>query len=493
MRRRDMEKAARSEMAEAVYQRGAAAFAKGKYQETIRELTNCLSMEKEEEYQYLETDAYNMLGMLFFFAGYETTALDYYLSALESARKQYNTSGVVSTLLNIGLLYQACKEYSRAMPYYVQAKEAAEQDLRSHDMLLILYADIQIAQLHCRMQQYGEAKHMYNEIENFYQVVADGEFLLPKYILDIFLADNAADYGKVHMLVDEVIRHLQEDEQFVEQIDFYVDVCEMMFSYGNVRETRAILDLIRERIKNTDFLRLKMRIEQIEVNYQREYGRTVDYKEACREYVTLHAKYEEALAEFQKKNLENMDSMQLLEEQKREFERRSRCDLATGLLNKKAFRNEVEQCLFEHSGDTMNAMIFLDIDNFKLVNDSFGHLLGDDVIRTLSEKIQQHFNEKCLCGRFGGDEFTIFIKEVEDMMSLECRIEEFREAFSNVGFGKEEDVHVTLSIGVSYNQGMRVSYQAMLSCADEALEKAKEYGKNRVSFYEIKRGIYNYA
>ena len=489
-----MEKAvARIEMAEAVFGRGMTAFAKGKYQETIEALTNCLSMEKSEEYQYLETDAYNTLGMLFFFAGYETTALDYYLSALESARKQYNTGGVVSTLLNIGLLYQAGKEYGRALPYYMQAKEAAEQDLRSHDMLLILYADIQIAQLYCRMGQFGEAKRLYTEIENFTQVVIDGEFLLTKWMLDILLADHVADYGKVHMLTEEIIEHLREDEQFVEQIDFYVDVCELMFSYGNVRETRTILDLIREKIKDTDFLRLKMRIEQIEVNYQKEYGKEASYKEACKRYITVHAQYEELLAEFRKKNLQNMDSMQKLEEQKREFERRSRHDLATGLLNKKAFRHDVEQCLMEHSGDTMNAMVFLDIDNFKLVNDCYGHLLGDEVIYSLAGKIKQHFAEKCVCGRFGGDEFTIFIREVEDMLTLECKIEEFREAFSKLGFGDEEDVHVTLSIGVSYNHDMSVSYQAMLSCADEALEKSKEYGKNRVSYYEIKRGMYSYA
>ena len=147
----------------------------------------------------------------------------------------------------------------------------------------------------------------------------------------------------------------------------------------------------------------------------------------------------------------------------------------------------------EYSEETMNAMVFLDIDNFKLVNDCYGHLLGDEVIYVLAEKIRQHFAGKCLCGRFGGDEFTIFIREVEDMMSLESRIEEFREAFSQLGFGDEADIHVTLSIGVSYNRGMSVSYQALLSCADEALEKAKEYGKNRVSYYEIKRGIYSYA
>lgn len=483
----------KKEMAEAVFKRGAAAFAKGKYQDTIRELTYCLSMEKAEEYQYLEVDSYNMLGMLFSFTGYEATALDYYLFALESAKKQGNTGGVVSSLLNIGLLYQGCKEYSRAMPYYMQAKEAAEQDLKSYDMLLMLYVDIQIAQLYCRTQQYADARRVYKEIENFYQVVAKGEFLLTKCILDILLAERVGDFDKVRMLAEEVIYHLREDEQFVEQIDFYVDICELMFSCQNTSETRIILDLIRERIKDTDFLRLKMRLEQIEVNYQKAYGEEEDYKEACRRFVVLHERYQSLLLKFQKKNLENMESMQKLEEQKQEFERRSKCDLATGLLNKKAFCHEVEQCLAEHSGETMNAMIFLDIDNFKLVNDSFGHLFGDEVIFTLAEYIQKYFAKKGLCGRFGGDEFTIFIKEVEDMMSLECQVEEFREGFSAIRFGKEKEICITLSIGVSYNQGMRVSYQGMLACADEALEKAKEYGKNRVSFYEMKRGIYNYG
>ena len=125
---------AKLEMADAVFRRGAEAFALGKYQDTIKEMTLCLSMEKAEEYQYLDTDAYNMLGMLFSFSGYETAALDYYLLALEAAQKIENISGEVSSLLNIGLLYQGCKEYSRAMSYYKRAKEVAEHDLRSHDI-----------------------------------------------------------------------------------------------------------------------------------------------------------------------------------------------------------------------------------------------------------------------------------------------------------------------------------------------------------------------
>ena len=488
-----MENAEKIEIAEALYQHGTEDFAKGKYQAAAQSLTRCLSIEKDEEDQYLETNAYNMLGMLSFFVGYEASALDYYLSALESARKQYNIEGMITALLNIGLLYQAGKEYGRAMSYYMQAKEAAEQDLRSQDMLLVLYADIQIAQLYCRLGQYGEAKGLYMEIEKFVQIAADGEFLLTKKMLDILLAVHEVNHEKIHRLVEEMIVYMKTDEQFIEQADFYVDICEILFSYGKVKEMRVILDFILDKLKDTDFYRLKIRAQQLEISYQKEYGREKEYKEACKSYIMLYFDYETLLKQLKKKNLENMSSMQKVEEQKREFERRSRHDLATGLLNKKAFRHEAEKQLMEHSAGIMRAMIFLDIDNFKFVNDCYGHMLGDEVIRTLADTIQKHFKENCVCGRFGGDEFTIFMREVEDMLNLEMQIEAFREAFSKIAFGEKKDLYVTLSIGASYNKGMRVSFQAMLTCADEALEKAKEYGKNRVSFYEITRGIYNYA
>jgi len=488
-----MENEERIEIAEALFRQGTEDFARGKYQAATEAFARCLSIEKDEEEQYLETNAYNMLGMLSFFIGYEAAALDYYLSALESSRKQYNTEGMTATLLNIGLLYQTGKEYGRAMSYYMQAKEAAEKDVRSQDMMLILYADIQIAQLYCRLGQYGEAKRLYGEIEKFSQVIANGEFLLIKRMLDILLAVHEVNSEKIHRLTEEITDYIKTDEQLMEQMDFYVDICEIMFSYGKAKEMRNILDIVLEKLNDTDFLRLKIRAQQLEINYQKEYGRKADYEAAGSRYIELYFAYEAALKKLRKNKIENMGSMQKVEEQKREFERRSRHDLATGLLNKKAFRYEAEQGLMEYSGSIMNAMIFLDIDNFKFVNDCYGHMLGDEVIRALADTIKEHFGETCVCGRFGGDEFTIFIKEVEDMLELEMKIEAFREAFSKIAFGEKKDLYVTLSIGASYSTGIRVPFQTMIACADEALEKAKEYGKNRVSYYEITRGIYNYA
>ena len=481
------------EMAEAAFLRGEAAFCKGRYQDTVTELTRCLTMEKSNEYQYIETESYNMLGMLFYFSGYETIALDHYLSAYETAKKYKSTEGQVSSLLNIGLLYQGGREYDKALLYYKEAKKTAENDLRNPNMLLTLYAEIQIAQLYCRQGQYEAAAQINREIEQYYSAAAAGQFILSKCLLEIYLEEYRGNKKKVNELLGILIRYMAQDEYFMEQIDFYMELCEYLLEIGRKQECRKMLDILQEKLRPTEFLKLRLLLEKMEVDYKKAYSEKEEYLEACKYFMILYAEYEQILKTFRRQNLENVESLQKLEVHKREMEKRSKCDLATGLLNKKAFQYEVEQYLTERGGHVMDAMAFVDIDDFKLVNDSFGHLLGDEVIRAISDLIQTEFAEDCICGRFGGDEFLIFIKEIKDMSEIEEKIENFRIAFGNLGFGKTGDVHLTLSIGVSYNKSMKASYQAMVACADEALEKAKEYGKNRVTFYEIKRGIYNYG
>ena len=481
------------EMAEAAFLRGETAFLKGRYQDTVVELSKCLSIEKSTDYQYLEADAYNTLGMLFFFSGYETTALDYYLSAYESAENNRNTDGLVSSLLNIGLLYQSCREYNKAMNYYRMARKTAEDDLKRQDMLLVLLSNIQIAGLLCRMECYEDALYMQKEIENYYLIAAGNEFLLTKCILDLYLEEYQGNTKRVGELLREIMRRLEQDERFVEKIDFYVDICDFMLENKKGVETRRMLDVLQEKLRPTDFLRLQVRLDEIEVHYQKLYGDEVSCRNACRHFMVLFREYEQSLNQFRRQNLENIKSLQRLEQKKREFEKRSKYDLTTGLLNKNAFMNEVEQHLMERSAQVTDAMAFIDIDDFKLANDSFGHAVGDEIIRTLAENIKESFGGNGICSRFGGDEFMVFIKDVKDMSLLESRIEEFRLKFAEEGFGTAGDLHLTISIGVSYNQRMKASFQALVSCADEALEKAKEYGKNRVTFYEIKRGINRYV
>ncbi len=478
-----------NELSEAAFFRGEAAFHMGRYQDTVDALTKSIEIEKTADYSYLEADAYNMLGMLFSFVGYETVALDNYLSAIESAKKNRNEQEEVASLLNTGLLYQGLSEYRKAMEYYKRGYDLANEVQPGPDMWMMLLALVQKAILLCEMERYEEAFRMKREIDTYYHVVAQDELILSKCMLEIFLKQQEGKKEEVKKQIHEVQIYLVNDSDYLEQIDVYVEFCSFLMEKGYGEEVRSFLDILQEKLGATEFFHLRMRLEELEVTYYKHYAKEEEYQLACKRYMAVQQEYEKTIKSFKRQTLSNIESLQELEKKRQELERRSKCDLATGLLNKEAFRFEVEMYLSERNRDVTDACMIVDIDGFKLVNDSFGHLVGDEVITKLAAMIEERFQENCVCGRFGGDEFAIFWKDAADMTQVELRVENLRETFAGECFGKNHNINCTLSAGVSYNQGVNASYKTMLSCADEALLKAKEYGKNRVAFFEIKRGL----
>ena len=480
------------ELAEAAFLRGNVAFHMGRYHDTVTALARSLSIEKTPEYAYLEADAYNMLGMLFAFVGYEEIALDNYLSAASSAKQNRNLQGQVSALLNAGVLYQGLGDYRKAMTYYKRAHEAANNEHGTLELMLILLSLIQEAQALFKMRRYEETKRLKREIDSYYQVVVHDEIILPKCILEVWLEDRFGTEQHVQELIEEIRQSLIRDPEYLEQIDSYVEFCGFLMESGRKANARQFMDLLKEKLGATELLLLRMRMEGMEIQYQKKHSDEAHYHEACLHYMDIKREYDETLKAFKKQNLNNIGNLQEIEGQRKEFEFRSKCDLATGLLNKDAFRYEVENYLEERNRGLTDAMVIIDIDDFKLVNDSYGHLVGDEVIVKLAALLKEEFPED-ICGRFGGDEFVIFICDIPEVEPIEMRVEQFREKFAMIEFGGDACVHNTVSIGVSYNNGIDASYKSMFACADEALIKSKEYGKNRVAFYEIKRGLLKYG
>lgn len=481
------------ELAEAAYLRGEASFYMGRYDDAVQALSRSISIEKSKRFIGLEAEAYNRLGMLFAFAGYDTIALESYLAAIESAKQNYDMQVHVVALLNVGVLYQGLNNDRKALIYYKKGYEAANSDYAKPNLQLLLLCLIQEAQIFCRMGRYEEAARMKRDIDAYYSVVSRGEFMLSREIFNVYLEEYFGTRENVREQVGKIRNFLDCDREFMQQIDFYVDFCAYLIEKEYKEEAREFLNILREKLAATEFLHLRMYIEELEVRYQQKYHGQEQYLDACVRYRAMQQEYEWMLKKFKQKNIANMGNLQEIEKQRKEFEFRSKCDLATGLFNKETFQSEVERYLQERNRNVMDALVMIDIDDFKLVNDSFGHLVGDDVILALAKLMCEVFGENSVCGRYGGDEFIVFLKNVTDMVQMESMVEEFRERFGKMGFGKQGSVHSTVSMGVSYNHGLNVPYKTMISCADEALLKAKEYGKNRVTFFEIKRGLLKYV
>jgi diguanylate cyclase (GGDEF)-like protein len=156
-------------------------------------------------------------------------------------------------------------------------------------------------------------------------------------------------------------------------------------------------------------------------------------------------------------------------------------DALTGMYNKRFVVNELENyCRIARRSQRAFSVIMLDIDDFKQINDCYGHLSGDEYLKRLAGLIRQTLRDQDIAGRIGGEEFLIVLPEtaIEGAMQLAVRIRKNVEEFVLILQGKE--VRTTISAGVcQYQRGMK-DVKELLDLADQALYEAKRAEKNKV-------------
>lgn len=154
-------------------------------------------------------------------------------------------------------------------------------------------------------------------------------------------------------------------------------------------------------------------------------------------------------------------------------------DSMTGLLNRAAFQEQSEKLLelAAKTEDKTPAMIIVDIDKFKQINDHYGHLYGDTVIVSMADALRTVFGSDAVIGRFGGDEFTVLLLHA-DKDGLEDKILKLRETYSRDIAETEDGQKVTCSVGASRYGVDGTTVDEMLKSADSALYYIKENGRD---------------
>lgn len=167
----------------------------------------------------------------------------------------------------------------------------------------------------------------------------------------------------------------------------------------------------------------------------------------------------------------------------KELINKAQTDLLTDLLNKIATEDQIKEYLQGEGKDKRSMMFVLDIDNFKNINDTMGHAFGDEVIATLGKQLRSEFRVNDIVGRTGGDEFTIFLKDLKDDNLLKSEANRVLGIFKNFKVGEYTKYFATASIGVSIYPQDADSFEGLYKAADQALYKAKNRGKNQMAFY----------
>ncbi len=179
---------------------------------------------------------------------------------------------------------------------------------------------------------------------------------------------------------------------------------------------------------------------------------------------------------------------QILQAQARQLETLSLTDSLTGLQNRRALEARLEQAIpHARRRGKLVALGILDLDDFKMINDHYGHLVGDAVLKTFAQRMQQTLRETDALARFGGDEFVVLMEDLDSPRNLEPMLERLGAAIARPLAADGVTLTLRVSMGIAIYPGKQTtsSAGALLRKADQALYLAKLHKDNRQHWWTI--------
>lgn len=160
-------------------------------------------------------------------------------------------------------------------------------------------------------------------------------------------------------------------------------------------------------------------------------------------------------------------------------------DSLTGLYNREAVEETIEKDLSTMPLGKYSAILSMDMDNFKEVNDTYGHPEGDQLLKEIALMLTECVRTSDIVGRMGGDEFVIYLKGISSVDMVRDKAEQIKRKTHELGLSKPEWEKVSFSIGCAVAPRDGKNFTSLYKVADIALYRAKEQGKNRCVVYQF--------
>jgi diguanylate cyclase (GGDEF)-like protein len=167
-----------------------------------------------------------------------------------------------------------------------------------------------------------------------------------------------------------------------------------------------------------------------------------------------------------------------------ELEYRANYDGLTGLANKNLLNDRLNHAIaWAHRVNGRVALLYLDLDRFKLVNDSLGHAKGDALLKSVAGRLKSHVRESDTVSRLGGDEFAVVLNDIEDAAAAAAVARKVLGDLAQAIMLDSHELFASASVGVCVYPGDGLDSETLLKNADTAMYRAKQSGGNQVCFY----------
>jgi len=392
----------------------------------LAHLEQALDLAQRTSDRRLEAEVHDNLCNALRMVGKNRTAGAHGLRSVEIYQELGFHPGEAEALSSVGDLYLEMGDYTQALNFLQLTAEVSQKLGRRQEVARALR---RIGTLHLRE---GRIEMAFGYLERALEAAKE--------------ADAKREYAKCHAALTEVYKKLGDFQRALQHFEEYYK-CE-----------RVLFDEESDR-----------RLKTIEIIHQ---------VENTRKDSEIH-------------QLRNVELQQEIEERKRAqsaLERLATIDTLTGLANRRYFLETAERAFYQAQRyNRPLSVVMIDVDNFKHINDNFGHATGDQVLRAVARRMQSVLRRSDILGRYGGDEFVVLLPETgqEGARRMTERLRAAVAMAASTENLPELDVPVSLSIGVASSVHLgSVTLDNLLQYADKALYTSKQAGRDCVTAYD---------
>ena len=491
----DLAEKEKNHFAEAVAHKFLALFhnEKGNTQLTLQHASLCYEISSLYQYSEYYITSCNMLGITYALMSEQFLALDYYLKGLFAAKSVQNFDLTSRILNNIGDMFSDLKVHDKALDYFKQAKLYREQgNLTNDEPYVIIIMNIIESSL---MLGKEEAAKEYLPIiiplinEEKSRMIAS--ILSVNEILYYFKENNLAKAEKLLLQLFRKIPLLSDDSHIFTALLRLKDVIYQLQDREIGQQYIDILQMMAEKMDNINF---QLYCQEVMIEYYDIIQEEQKKQSAIIEYYYINEQNNKLRKEsFCNSLIAKVQLEELLQEQaeilreNQKLKNLSEMDELTQVYNRQTAQKLILQKISEEELTGSAALIICDLDYFKTVNDTYGHIAGDRVLSTVGALLKRSFREHDIIGRLGGDEFIIFIhnphhqtNELKQMLTI--RLTQLAQQVRNIPI-EDCSIHISASIGITLLTNFPVSFIELYNNADIALYESKKKGRDCITFF----------
>lgn len=468
---------------------GSSYFNTGVYDKAMKYLQEGIRIGEHAPYPFFQMMCYNLAGMVSGTLGDDIMSVEYMLKSYYIALDHQELGYLYIILNNLGVLFFNLGYYEIAKEYFTNAFEergiGSYNDLKINDGFNII--NLMGTSIYLKDDlEYERWLIWYREFQKRFQIVTvENDYQM----YQVLLCAHTQDIARLRV---EVVRFLEiagREEDRLHTFKNLLKVFKVCMQFQEQKLSSQILYELQLILQDYPNYQNHSELKECQVIYANTFKAEQERLQALEEYYDIR-QLELSAAHNNMKNtlLLKIDMEQLLYErnqilkENRELERRSEIEEFTNVMNKTAFRTHVSAELETMHQDQYVCLLVIDIDKFKSINDTFGHLVGDQVLLHVVKVLKEVLRSSDFIGRIGGDEFCVFMKNILSLPYLYERLDEILDRLVNTRI--EDRQVLSASIGVCMSNHI-CRYDEIFQKADEAMYHAKHAGGNCYDITEL--------